>query len=89
MDDVLTTGYKDLLDKTQKFLEKQGRGRDYKHHCIPVNGESVHLGIKFIYPFFDNDEKIGIDLFLSPKFSKQSQLLSGLQEIKDIEKREM
>ena len=76
-------GYKELLDKITEFLKKRGRGRDYKDHPLKINGEQASIGIKFIYPFCDNREEISVDLFLSPNFSSNEDLLTQLQQIDD------
>ena len=55
---------------------------------MKIDGEETHIGIKFIYPFFDKKEEISVDLFLSPKFSSHDELLKSLQQM-DASKRIM
>ena len=89
MDRALGIGYEDFLDKTTEFLKKRGRGKDYDNHTLKINGEKVHNGIKFVYPFFESKEEISIDLFLSPNFPRHDELLTSLQQIDDAKKRRM
>ena len=86
---ITERGYKELLDKTKEFLVKHRRGKDHDdQRPLKIDGKETHIGIKFIYPFFDSKEEISVDLFLSPNFPNHDKLLKSFQGM-DANKRIM
>ncbi len=76
--------HKELIDKTEEFLEKHrpGRCKVIKLHRVPIGDQLIILGIQFTYSsIFEESETIDVDLFLMPKFANQEELLTSLRTL--------